>query len=299
MENDKLDKLEKNYKNIPIPKELDSVVDKALKGRRKKVKKNNYIKKITVGAASIAAALTIVAVGVNSSPAFAKTLAQIPVVGKVVNVLTFKEYNVDEDGFDADINVPKVEGLENKELENTLNEKYLEENKALYDQFMAEINELKKVDGGHLSVDSGYTVKTENDTILSIQRYVTETRTSSMTKVKYDTIDKEKEVLITLPSLFKDDSYVDVITKNIKEQMIKENKEDEGKIYMIKEIEGDGPGEFFEKISKNQEFYINDEGKLTISFNEYEVAPGYMGVVEFTIPTEILSDILVSDKYIK
>ncbi|WP_425445846.1 RsiV family protein [Dethiothermospora halolimnae] len=120
-----------------------------------------------------------------------------------------------------------------------------------------------------------------------------------MTKVKYDTIDKEKEVLITLPSLFKDDSYVDVITKNIKEQMIKENKEDEGKIYMIKEIEGDGPGEFFEKISKNQEFYINDEGKLTISFNEYEVAPGYMGVVEFTIPTEILSDILVSDKYIK
>ncbi|MDU5177028.1 RsiV family protein, partial [Clostridium sp.] len=41
------------------------------------------------------------------------------------------------------------------------------------------------------------------------------------------------------------------------------------------------------------------EGKLVISFDKYEVAPGYMGVVEFVIPTEILSDSLVSNEYIK
>ncbi len=49
----------------------------------------------------------------------------------------------------------------------------------------------------------------------------------------------------------------------------------------------------------NQNFYINKEGKFVISFDEYEVAPGYMGVQEFIIPTEIISNILVSDEYIK
>ena len=33
-------------------------------------------------------------------------------------------------------------------------------------------------------------------------------------------------------------------------------------------------------------------------FDEYEVAPGSMGVVEFEIPTEVLADILVSNEYI-
>lgn len=35
-----------------------------------------------------------------------------------------------------------------------------------------------------------------------------------------------------------------------------------------------------------------------ISFDKYEVAPGYMGVVEFEIPTDVLQEDLVSMKYI-
>jgi hypothetical protein len=45
-------------------------------------------------------------------------------------------------------------------------------------------------------------------------------------------------------------------------------------------------------------FYINEDGKLVISFNEYDVAPGFMGVVEFVIPTDLIKDLLVSDYYI-
>jgi len=117
--------------------------------------------------------------------------------------------------------------------------------------------------------------------------------------MKYDTIDKENEVLITLPSLFKDGSYVDVISENIKEQMIEQNKADEYKMYWVDGIEQEGLVEGFEKISEEQNFYISPEGKLVISFDKYEVAPGYMGVVEFVIPTEVISDMLVSSEYIK
>lgn len=51
-------------------------------------------------------------------------------------------------------------------------------------------------------------------------------------------------------------------------------------------------------LEKEFEDYI-EEGKLVISFDKYEVALGYMGVLEFTIPTEILANILVSNEYIK
>ena len=58
-------------------------------------------------------------------------------------------------------------------------------------------------------------------------------------------------------------------------------------------IEGDGSVEGFDQITSEQTFYISADSKLVIVFNEYEVAPGSMGIVEFTIPTEIIKEILV------
>ena len=301
MKEQNLEQLKREYMKIPIPEELDFVVKKTLKESIKSMNKKNRLKKAGVAAASVAAAAVILTVGVNSSPAFAKTLSDIPVIRNIVKVLTFKEYTVNEDTFDADIKVPAIDGLKNKELEKSLNEKYLAENKELYDQFMADMKELKENNGGHLGVESGYVVKTDNERILSVGRYVVNTVASSSTTFQYDTIDKKNEILITLPSLFKDESYVDVISDNIKEQMKEQLQADENKVYWLKGAEGvdDSTVECFDKISKDQSFYISPEGKLVISFNKYEVAPGYMGMAEFTIPTEILSKILAGDEYIK
>jgi len=295
-----LEKLKENYMNVPIPEELDFVVRKALKNSGvKQVSGNPKFKSMRIAAASIAAVFTILIVGVNSSPAFAATLSKTPIIGSLVKVLTFREYTVKEDNFNMNVKVPAIEGLENKSLESSLNEKYLEENKKLYESFMADIKDLKENGGGHLGIESGYEVKTDNDRILSIGRYVVNTVGSSSTVFKYDTVDKKNEVLITLPSLFKDDRYVPIISENIKAQMIEQHKADNNKFYWVKGIENKGTMELFDGISKEQSFYINSEGKLVISFNKYEVAPGYMGIVEFVIPTEILKDVLVSNEYIK
>lgn len=40
------------------------------------------------------------------------------------------------------------------------------------------------------------------------------------------------------------------------------------------------------------DFYINESGKLVLVFDEYEVAHGYMGVVSFEIPTEVVASIV-------
>ena len=297
---DKLEKLKREYMNIPIPEELDFVVRKALKESEvNRMRRKSHMNRIRIAAASVAAVFTVLIVGANTSQVFAATLSKVPVVGSIVKVLTFREYAVNEGTFNADIKVPAIQGTENKTLENSLNEKYLEEGKSLYEGFNADMEELKKNGGGHLGVDSGYEVKTDTDRILSIGRYTVNTVASSSTTMKYDTIDKKNEILITLPSLFKDDSYVDIISENIKKQMVEQNKADSDQYYWVEGIEQDSSMELFDKIAKDQNFYINPEGKLVISFDKYEVAPGYMGVVEFVIPTDILSDVLVSNEYIK
>jgi len=287
--NEKLNELKLEYKNIPIPNNLDSIVTKAVK--RTKNRKFPYK---TVSGLTAAA---IFVLSINASPSFAQTLEKVPGLKNVVKVLKFTEYTVNEDTFNAKIDVPSVSNLKNKKLENSLNEKYLNEGKQLYNDFNKDIKEMKKENtGAHLGVDSGYEVKTDDDTLLSIGRYTVNMAASSSTTMKYDTIDKKKEIELTLPSLFKDNSYINIISENIIQQMKEQMKKDPDKTYWIK-----GPDSFdpFEKIKANQSFYINKDHKLVISFDKYEVAPGYMGVVEFVIPTDVISKDLVGHEYIK
>ncbi|TKC18030.1 RsiV family protein [Robertmurraya kyonggiensis] len=288
MNDKKLEQLKEQYKEIPIPLELNRVVYQALE-------KRNSRKSLYRWGVGVAAAVIIFSTSINVSSAFAKSLADVPVVGDIVEVLTFKKIAVDKGNYQADLDVQKVQ-MDNKALEEGLNLKYLEESKALYEKFMSEMKAQKAFgEDGHLSVDSGFEIKTDTEQLLSMGRYVEETQGSSMTTLQYDTIDKQNQLFVTLPSLFKNDTYIEVISESIKKQMKQQMEEDSSKIYWIESSDMDP----FTSISKDQDFYINAEHQLVISFDEFEVAPGYMGVVEFVIPTEVVQDIVVSDEYLK
>lgn len=284
--------LKEQYENVPVPDELDRIVNQSLKKGLRKLRV-----KESKGIIALGLLIILFISGININPSMAIALEKVPVIKNIVHIFTFREDKLAEGTFNADLTVPSIEGLENKTLQNGLNQKYLEENKKLYDQFMSDMEKMKDqgVDG-HLGVNSGYVLKTDNDRIFSMGRYVVNTVGSSSTKFKYDTIDKKNQILITLPSLFKDDSYIDIISDNIKEQMKTQMKQDSKKVYWVA---GDNksPLNTFNKISKDQNFYINNDAKLVISFDKYEVAPGSMGVVEFVIPTDVFSKILVSNEY--
>ena len=287
---DQLEYLKRKYKDIPIPKDLDSVIQKAIMQGKKKQRRVNWRKKL-IGAGA-AAAIMMVA-GINTSPAFAKAISNVPLVGSLVKVLTLTEFTVNEETAKANIKVPAITNMENKTLESTLNHKYLEESRQLYKDFMTEMEEVKNSGGGHVGVESGYEIKTDNDHILSIGRYVANTVGTSSTTFTYNTIDKKKQLLITLPSLFKDNSYIQLISENIKEQMKQQMISDPDKTYWLEGEMG------FTTIAHDQNFYINNDGKLVISFQKYDVAPGYMGVVEFIIPSQVIADVLASHEYVK
>lgn len=289
---ERLKELKKDYENVPIPKELDEIIEMSLQNRKKKKKPNKVLVNFTVAAA----AFILFTVSLNASPTMAKSLSQIPIISSVVEVLTFTKYEWKDDNVEANIEVPQVTG--DSEDIQTLNAKFVEEGKQLFEQFKVEI---KDVEQGHLGVDSGYIVETNTDKLLSFGRYVVTTMGSASEEMTYTTIDKEKQIVITLPSLFKDSSYIPLISNYIKEKMREEINTSKGEtVYWVsgtKYVEVDEG--FFEQIADNQNFYITEQGKLVISFDEAEVAPSYYGLVTFEIPTEILQPVLVSDEYIK
>ncbi|SDK92598.1 DUF3298 domain-containing protein [Natronincola ferrireducens] len=295
-DNDKkaIDFLKTNYENTVIPNELDFLTKKIIKESRKKMKNNNKITKALVGTA---AAGVLFIGSINFVPFTANAMSEIPIVGVIVKTLTFRNIDTDDKqgNYDVNIQAPLLDGLANKDLENILNEKYLEESRGLYESFIEEVDDIEALGGGSLGVHAGYEIKTDTDSILSIGRYIVNTVGSSSTTFQYDTIDKKNQLLITLPSLFKDSGYIEVISANIIEQMKEDMEKNPDKVYWI----GDNDLSVFEKIDGNQSFYINKDNKLVISFDKYEVAPGYMGVVEFEIPTEVLGDVLVSHEYVR
>ncbi|MGG1516815.1 DUF3298 domain-containing protein [Paenibacillus oryzisoli] len=290
---EKMEKMRQQYMDIPIPQELNFVVQQAIRKHRPKRSGRKW-------AAGAAAAAVVFVAGLNTSQAFADTLSEVPVLGELVKVLTFRTYHYEDKGFQANVEVPAITNLDNKELQETLNSKYLEESKQLYTSFMADMEKIKaEHPDAHMGVDSGYVVKTDNEQILSVGRYVVNIAGSSSTTFQYDTIDKKNQLLITLPSLFKDDRYIDLITTNIKEQMLQQMKTEPGKMYWVEGGSQQVPNmELFKSIKKDQTFYINAQGKLVIVFQKYEVGPGVMGVPEFVIPTTVIQDDLSTHAYL-
>ncbi len=289
----KLNKLKKDYDETEIPSELEDVVNASIREAKASRKKRPVLKQWTIGTAA-AAALFIGSI--NMSPSFAQAMANVPVLGAIVDVFTVQKLTLDEETYQANLDIPAIEGLEDEGLQASLNEKYTKENKALFEQFEKDVAELEKAGGGHMGIDTGYEVKTDTDQLLSIARYEVNTVGSSSTTMKYDTIDKQNSILITLPSLFKDDKYVDTISSYIIGEMERQMAADEQVIYFSFSDSGSVD---FEKIKADQSFYITADNKLVISFDKYEVAPGYMGIATFEIPTDILQQHLVSDTYIK
>lgn len=284
--NKQLKDLKSNYEEQNTPIELEQMIA-GFKKRRSA--RRFYYNSII----SIVALMLIFFTSLNISPVLAANMAKIPGFQPIVSALTITK---DDSLHKADITVPKVIGT-SKEI-TALNAKFEKEGKELYKQFAIDA---KVVHDGHIGIESDYIVKTEKTNLLSFGQYTVNTVASSSTTMKYTTIDPQKQMIITLPSLFKDKAYVNRISLYIEEQMKKEMaKEHTDKTYWVKTGKPeDDLFEAFTKIKKNQNFYINKKNHLVISFDKYEVGPGAMGIVEFEIPTKVINDLLLPNKYIK
>ena len=288
MKNDKIDKLKENYNNIEIPKELEDVINDAFNESENKKLENNKkdwirnMKNMKKWYAS-AAAVGLIIVSVNASSTFAKSLENIPVIGNIIRVVNFNNYRIDKDGMDVSISLPEVSS-DSKDLEYKLNKEFEKEGKEAYKKYEAEVEKLEKEGKTtHKSAEMWSETVAENDKTLSVAIYNTETEASASTSRKIYNIDKKDKTILTLEGMFGNNDYVDVLSKNILSQMKERTKKDSNDVYFV---------DHTFKIKKDQPFYINDKGELVICFDEYEVAPGSAGLVEFVIPSNIVSKLM-------
>lgn len=277
-----MDSLKKDYEKIKASKELRERIEKTMK----KEKMKNRVKL----SGSIAAGIIALGIiSVNVSPELAYAMSDIPVIGSAVRVVTFDRYVHKDGGYDADVATPKLEGIADKKLEEKLNREFKENAKTIIEKYEKDVKELKDElgeDAVHMGVNSDYIVKTDNDNILAIDVYILNTAGSSSTVHSFYTIDKKSGKLLTLKGLFKKDAdYVKVLSDYIKQEMKRENDENDG----LFELNGEWA---FKSIKKDQNFYINNDGLLVICFDKYEVAAGAQGSPEFVIPNEVIKDIL-------
>ncbi|KJZ84968.1 MULTISPECIES: DUF3298 and DUF4163 domain-containing protein [Clostridium] len=268
--------LKKEYMDIKIPENLDDVVKESIK----KVDRKSIVNKKIIGSAAVLALIF----GINISPAFADVVSDIPIVGNIVKLVTVKNYTLKKNNVEADIKVPAIEGLENKQLEENLNKEFIENGKKIYEEL---IEEFPSINNQMKYVGSDYKIKADNDSFLSIEITKEEIQASSYTTKKHYTIDKNKQIVLTLPMLFEGENYIEEISNDIKAQMIENMKKDSNLIYFLESDENEEVIDSFDKIKENQDFYINNDGNLVICFDEYEVAPGYMGTLEFIISDKI------------
>ena len=288
MKNDKIDKLKENYNNIEIPKELDDVINDAFKESEDKKIENNEkdwrrnMKNMKKWYAS-AAAVGLIIVSVNASSTFATSLENIPVIGNIIKIVNFNNYRINKDGMDVSISLPEVSS-DSKDLEYKLNKEFEKEGKEAYKKYEAEVAKLEKEGKTtHKSADIWSETIAENDKTVSIAIYNTEIEASAATSRKIYNINKEDKTVLTLEGMFGNNDYVDVLSKNILSQMKERTKKDSNDVYFVDNTF---------KIKKDQPFYINDKGELVICFDEYEVAPGSAGLVEFVIPSNIVSKLM-------
>ncbi|MEG1848818.1 MAG: DUF3298 domain-containing protein [Lachnospiraceae bacterium] len=296
MKSNNLEDMKEEYKAIKIPGQLKDIVEQSIQQAieegepMKKEKQSATIIKIILKrtAQVAAAAIIVVTVMVNTSATVAQAMEKIPVIGAITKVITFRTYEKKTENMEAKIEVPQItnEDLTNAPAQlNKAVEEYTDELIARFEADMA-------ADNGENpeSVDTSSKVLTDNDKMFSLRIDTTIAQGSSSNSIKIYHINKQTDSMMVLKDLFQDNAdYVQVISDNIKEQMRAEMKADENIVYFI---DSEAPESDFKAIDPNQNFYINEQGKLVMAFDKYAVAPGYMGTMDFEIPTEVVKDIV-------
>lgn len=282
-----MEKWKREYDQIAVPENLKERMEEAVMRAKESKKRIRKVRMIRM-AGSAAAVFAVLLILPNTSRTAAAAMQQIPVLGDFFKVVTIREYQVDEDRYQADVKVPEVVPEENKEMSDETAQQAKETADAinfdiqqvtdeLIEEFKSTMEEFE--DGyGDILVDSQ--VLTDDEKWFSLDLVLYQGAGSGYERHRHYTIDKTTGKKAMLSDFF-GEAYVDTISDEIKKQMRQRMAEDENVTYWIDNQ--DIPEWNFQSIAEDQDFYVNKDGDVVVCFNEYEVAPGYMGCVEFVI----------------
>ena len=257
----------------------------------KRMSKSERSKKIWIRFSATAAAVVgAFLILPNTSVTIANAMEQIPVIGQLVKVVTFRNYEYETDRNMADVEVPEIvveEPAKDTQVQETL-ERSTEEINAEIQKITDEMVEFFE---SNLEDEEGYQdIMVKSEVLATTQDYFTlklicyQGAGSGAQWNYYYTIDLNTGERLKLKDIFVEGAdYITPISENIKEQM---------QAQMVYYWLNDEIEEWnFKSITEETSFYLNEKDNVVIGFDEGDVAPMYMGCVEFEIPAEVLADI--------
>ena len=228
-------------------------------------------------------------------------MSNIPILGKLVDVVTFRDYKYEDERHSADVEVPELvvdktemipggtESQVQENLQKTTDEINAEIQK-LTDQIVSEFEADLAQEEGYQDVIVKHEILNTTEDYFTLKLTHYQGAGSGAQWDYYYTIDLKTGERLALKDLFTEGAdYITPISENIKEQMRAQVAADENKMYWLEN--GEVPEWNFKSITDDTSFYVNENGNIVISFNEGDVAPMYMGVVTFEIPTTVVADI--------
>ena len=280
------EKAKKVYESMEIPEQLPNVIDQAFV-RASSRRRIAWYRPVL----SAAAAVCILFVALlNLSSTFASAMAEVPVLGNVAKVLTFRSYSIETDSEWITVNQPSIAGTGNTELEKRVNREIQEKIDAIVADARQEAkqNREEAIAQGQdptewmpVILDITYEIKSSNEKILSFVIHKTETAASAYTQQIFYNIELSSGKDLTLEDVLGPD-YKEIANQAIQETIDQRIAEDPVQWpYFVPTP--DMPDEGFQGITDDQKFYIDGSGNVVISFDEYEIGPGSMGIQNFTV----------------
>ncbi len=284
---------QEDYRKIPVPAEMKERLEAGIaRAEAEKRRRSKMGRKKKVGfriAAAVAAAAALFVVLPNTGADVAHAMGSLPVVGKLFQAVTFRDYQYESDRFDADVEVPQIvaDDVESTEAVEQINFDIEKVTNQLIEEFQASAD----TGEGHGSLEIHHETVTDNENYFTLKLSIYQGAGSGYESYKFYTVDKRTGEQVQIGDLFREGSdYNQLLSENIKDQMRARMAEDEMNMYWV-DYE-DMPEMNWEGLKEEQNFYFDESGNLVVAFDEYEVAPGYMGAQEFTVERSVFEGIL-------
>ena len=235
---------------------------------------------------------------INCMPDIAKALESVPLLGSVVHLVDLRNYQLEwgDTSFEADLPAVESEPAEPSSQDDADLSDGAEDMNQQMEEYIAQVREtfqwyVTRKYQGYVTSDTGYYVLRDDQEMLSVCFYTTINAGGSGEYSRCFTLDKSTGHVLNLSDLFAEGSdYMGIISADILRQMTEQVEAGEGDYFIPGGIWSDE--ECFQAIDADQNFYLDEDNQLVIIFDEYEVAPGSMGMPHFVVDDQAIAGIL-------
>lgn len=277
-----LNEAKARYTFAEIPAELNKRVQEGIRQGQRKHRRSVAARIWKRTTLSMAACLAVVIAGLNVSPTLARAAEEVPVLGGLFRVLTFRQYEDDSGDYVLHVTQPAVSGTANAEKINAEIQKRVEARVEEGKQLVQESKDAFFATGGtneewaqrdKADITVTYEVKSQTEERVSflVDSYIN--AGFSNEEQYYYNLDLADGHELTLADVLGDD-WVQRCNASIRAQMA--DAEDPS-VYFDESMGG------FTTVDESTQFYLNEAGQAVVVFPRATVAIGAMGIVEFVI----------------